>query len=80
MAGSPNWKIYREGEYVGCCKYPEDAAALVGMSGGVVKWCHRHVMWQEGEEQIEASQSYDEAAEIMVARLRELNARNYAAS
>ena len=69
MSGTPKFKIYREGEYVAACKYAEDAAAIVGVSGGLVKYDHGRVIWREGEELIEASQSYDEAGAIMVKRV-----------
>lgn len=68
MAASPQWKIYREGEYVGCCKYAEDAAALVSVSGGVVKHGHSLIVWREGHEEFSAGESYDRAAEIMQKR------------
>lgn len=65
MAATPNWKIYRGREYVASCKYPEDAACLVSMGGGVVKYGHSLVVWREGEEKFSAHESYDGAAEIM---------------
>lgn len=77
MAASPSYKIYREKEYIGCAKYAEDAAAMVGVSGGVVKYEHRLILWREGKEHISASESYDEAAEIMQQRLATANREAY---
>ena len=73
MGASPSWKVYTAaGEYIAACKYPSDAAAVVGLSNsGTVKWCHKLVVWREGQETVGASRNYDEAAEIMLLRLRE---------
>lgn len=68
MATSPQWKVYRDGEYVGSCKYAEDAAALVGVSGGTVKHGHSLIVWREGAEEFSAADSYDGAALIMEQR------------
>ncbi len=73
MAGSPQFKVYRDGEYIGCTKYAEDAAALVGVSGGVVTWGHRLVVWREGEEEMLAAESYDGAGQIMFDRVQEMH-------
>lgn len=69
MAGSPPWKVYRNREYVASCKCPEDAAVLVSVSGGVVKWDHSAVVWTEGAEAFSAGESYDRAADLMRDRL-----------
>lgn len=69
MASSPQWKVYRDGEYVAACKYAEDAAALVSNFGGVVKHGHKLVVWTEGAEEFIAGESYDGAAEVMLQRL-----------
>lgn len=68
MAGSPAWKVYRDGKYVASCKYREDAAALVSLSGGIVKHGHSLIVWREGGEAFSAGESYDRAAEIMEQR------------
>ncbi len=73
MAQSPEWKVYRNKEYIGCCRYAEDAAALVALGGGVVKHGHSVLVWTEGAEQFSAGESYDGAAAIMIARLRKHN-------
>lgn len=73
MASSPEWKIYRNGNYVACCKHAEDAAALVSLSGGIVKNGHTLIVWKEGAEAFSAGESYDGAAEIMHSRLRSAN-------
>ena len=79
MAGSPDYKIYRDGEYVGCVKYAEDAAVLVAVSGGEVRWGHSKSwrLWAEGSEEFPAGESYDSAAEIMNTRLRNLQQQSY---
>lgn len=69
MAASPQFKVYRDGEYVAACKYAEDAAMLVAGATGVVKHGHRLVVWREGSEEFGAGASYDEAAAIMCARV-----------
>lgn len=67
---TPKWKVYRDGEYIAACKYPEDAAALVGVAtSGIVKYEHKLVVWTEGAEEIAAGDSYDGAAEIMRGRV-----------
>lgn len=68
MASTPEWKVYRDGEYVAACKYAEDAAAFVSIAGSVVKHGHAHVVWTEGAEEFLAANSYDGAARIMEAR------------
>lgn len=69
MSASPPWKVYRAGEYVGSLKYGEDAAALVSIAGGEVRYGHKLVVWREGEEEFLAGESYDKAAEIMNQRV-----------
>lgn len=71
MASSPSFKVYRDGEYVAACKYAEDAAMFVATAGGdeVRYYNHRRVLWREGAEAFQASESYDEAAAIMRKRL-----------
>ncbi len=68
MAGSPDWKVYREKEYVAAFKYAEDAAAFVGCMSGEVRYGHNIVVWREGCESFPAGQSYDQAARIMEQR------------
>jgi hypothetical protein len=70
MAASPEWKVYRNKEYIGCCKYAEDAAALVALGGGVIKHGHSMVVWIEGQEDFSAGESYDGAARVMDGRVR----------
>lgn len=76
MAATPEWKVYRNGEYVAACKYAEDAAALVSMAGGIVKHGHSLIVWREGSEKFSAGESYDGAARIMEKRRYD----NYAAA
>jgi hypothetical protein len=70
MAASPQWKVYRNKEYIGCCKHAEDAAALVALGGGIVKHGHSMIVWREREESFLAGESYDGAAKVMMARVR----------
>lgn len=77
MAATPKWKVYRGGEYIGCTKHAEDAAALVGMSGGTIKYGHGRIIWREGQEEIDASESYDGAARIMEARVQKIHEDAY---
>ena len=66
MAASPDFKIYRRGEYVAACKYLEDAAALVGMSGGSVRYGHTRTIYPDTVlNQQRAADSVDEAADVM---------------
>jgi len=69
MASTPRFKVYFDGEYVAACKYAEDAAVLcAARSGGQVKLGHRRILWDEGNEATNAADSYDVAAETMLAR------------
>lgn len=68
MASTPEWKVYRDGEYIAACKYAEDAALLVSAAGGVVKHGHSLVVWTEGCEEFSAGESYDSAASTMHSR------------
>lgn len=74
---TPMLKVYRDGEYVASCKYYEDAAMLVAING-VVKYGHGKIIWREGQEEIEAGESYDHASDIMRARVRAIHERSYA--
>ena len=74
MAASPKYKVFNpEGEYVGCVKYAELAAPLVGVlgKGAQVRFGHskRWVLWTEDENADgEAGESYDHAADVMRSR------------
>lgn len=79
MAGSPPYKIFRDGEYIASVKYLEDAAALIGVcDSGVVKFGHSKIIWTEGSEDFEAGASYDRAAEVMRSRVQEIHEKSYA--
>lgn len=65
MAGTPSWKVYRDGEYVAACKFAEDAACLVSCFGGEVRYDHKLLVWTEGAEAFSAGESYDRAAAVM---------------
>ncbi|WP_458098565.1 hypothetical protein [Roseomonas sp. WA12] len=68
MAATPPWKVFRRGEYVASCHYAEDAAAVVGLSGGDVRFgghAKRDIVFTEGAEEVSAADSYDGAAAVM---------------
>lgn len=81
MAGSPEWKVFRNGEYVACTKYAEDAAALASIFGNGAEVRHGHGkkdrVWYDGTEEFSAGESYDGAARIMIERVN-ARARAYA--
>lgn len=81
MAGSPQFKVYdANGEYIGCVKYAEDAAVLVGIcgrgDGAKVKWQHTKTVWTQGEDG-DAAESYDAAAETINGRLAQYQRDSY---
>lgn len=72
MATTPRWKVFDDrGEYVASCKYPSDAAALVGLrtSGATVRDGHRVVVFEQGRDG-DAGESYDLAALLIQIRAR----------
>lgn len=80
MASSPQLKIFNpDGDYIASCKYYEDAAMLVGSygHGAKVKLGHSSIIWNEGQEEIEASESFDRARQIMVERVDEIYKRSF---
>ncbi len=65
---TPDYKVFRNDEYIACFRYLEDAAAFVSTSSGFqVRWGHakRDTLWTEGSETFSAYESYDQAAEVM---------------
>lgn len=60
------------GEHVASFKYAEDAAAFVGNVGeiGTKVSYMGELVWAEGEEELNALESYDRAAAIMEGRIR----------
>jgi len=79
MAGSPQFKVYRAGEYVAACKYPEDAAAIAGMGGEKVQVRYGHsakaVLYDHTADNEMAGDSWDGTAMLMLDRLSKLNTR-----
>ena len=65
------FKVYNEGGvFEAQAKHAEVAAAIVALLGGVIKYgSSRIIVWREGSETVSASESYDEAAEIMWSRI-----------
>jgi hypothetical protein len=75
MAAAPQFKVYAPGRgYVASCKYVEDAAAIVSLHGAgtTIRFAHRQILWHEGHEAFEASESYDRVAQVVYQRLRDL--------
>lgn len=75
---TPQFKVYRNKEYIAACRYAEDAAALVSLAGGEIRWGHSAVVWREGSEAFSAGQSYDGAANIMHNRINDKNNKAFA--
>lgn len=83
MAASPPIKIYRNGLFVAACHYPEDAAAICGMSEGTeARWGHEKskTIFREPEHgggcpDWAACNSWDMAAEIMIENIHRLRKR-----
>ena len=73
MAGAPEWKVYRAGEYVAAFKHADDAALFVAAVGGHVRHGHsaKFTVWREGEEAFSAGESYDRATKEMHRRVDE---------
>lgn len=70
MAGSPRWKVYSASdEYIGSCKYLEDAAALCGMrdNRATIRDGHRRIVFTQGIDG-NAGDSYDDTREIVLSR------------
>lgn len=77
MAGTPYLKVYTPGKkYVAACKHASDAAALASLHGpgSTVRYGHRvkDTVWTEGEEEVEAGESYDRAAATIIGRVCDL--------
>jgi len=73
VANSPNFKVYSPaGEYVAACKHAEDAACLAALYGddATIRYRHRHVVWEEGNENQPADESYDYVAKVILDRVR----------
>lgn len=68
MAATPKYKIYdAQGTYQASCKRAEDAACLVAFfgDGAKIKLSAGSLLWHEGQENMPAGQSYDNAAEVI---------------
>lgn len=66
------WKIYSERDrYVAATKFTTEAAMLVAAlgDGASVKYQHHTLAWAEGKEGFSAADSYDDAGEMMIARV-----------
>ena len=71
MSGTPQLKVFRNGEYVAACKHAEDAAAIVALSGGEIRLGHstKDRLYVNGDEGVRAEDSIDAVAEIIHRRL-----------
>ncbi len=67
MAASPRYKIYRGSEYIGACKFLEDAAMLMQGAGDTIRLGHKKILWTELVDGI-AAESYDNVAAIGTSR------------
>lgn len=80
MADRKQWKVYDGSGMIAATAYAEDAAALVGMGGErTVKRAGRIVFRGPVDEEsgVDASDSWDGAAEVMVARWRQHQQERY---
>ncbi len=76
MASAPRFKVYRNGEYVAACKYPEDAAAIAGdHAGATIRDRHSLVVWTNGPDG-NAGESYDACAKTVWERVNAHETRN----
>ena len=68
------------GEHIASARYPVDAAALAGMAEGrTIRYNSNRVkdtIWEEGNEDTRAGESWDEAGDIMAERATQLLVRN----
>ncbi len=74
MSGTPKYKAFRGKEYVAALKHPEDVAVL--LSADVidrVSYDRAVWVWTESDDTTLAANSYDDAAELMLTRLRAYN-------
>ena len=72
--GTPRIKVFRGKEYVASCHYFEDAAAIAALTPGtIIKWERRATIWHEGKEKVNACDSIDQAAIIMLERVANVN-------
>jgi hypothetical protein len=72
MAAAPRFKVYDSaGNYQAATKEVEAAAALVAFygAGSTIRAGHAKVVWAEGQEEIEADESYDVVALTVISRL-----------
>lgn len=72
MAASPDWKVYKGNEYIASCKSPYYAAMIIaGLGEGTIRYGHskKAIKWNEGAEEIPASESYDVVAGTCYERL-----------
>jgi hypothetical protein len=66
------WKVYdAEKVYQASCKEVELAAVIVAFlgDGATIRCDHTLILWTEGKEGLPASESYDEVAAVVHARL-----------
>ena len=77
MAASPPYKIYLKGEYIASAINPFFASMLIAaLDDGEIRYGHskQSTVWREGQEEIQANESYDRVAEIIHQRLADKRA------
>lgn len=72
MAASPRFKVYKGSEYIASCKYADDAAALCRADIYTIRDGHTRIVWDEGNEEFSAGESYDGVAEVVYSRTRRI--------
>ena len=80
MASTPRWKVFSPAkQYVACCHFAEDAAALAALygEGATIRDGHRvkDTVFTEGENDTWAGESYDVAARIVISNAEARYAR-----
>lgn len=79
MAATPRFSVYTpSGEYIGTCKYAEDAGALISVQGpgATIRTSHRHrdIVWTEGNDGL-ARNGCDVVAKTISERIESRRAR-----
>ncbi|MGI9306586.1 MAG: hypothetical protein ACR2P5_04700 [Gammaproteobacteria bacterium] len=78
MAASPKFKVYVHGKYIAACKHPEDAAAIIAAYGqGQIRLDHRHVLFEQGKDEPDATDSYDAVATLALKRCHEIDRETF---
>jgi hypothetical protein len=67
------WKVYRGKEHIASCKHLEDAVRIVIEGDKILDgdWPGRPMVWHEGYETISGPESFDEATQMILDRVKE---------